>query len=50
MECALLLSGVKLGEGAIIGTGSVVTRDVAAFTMVAGNPATAIRELSADER
>ena len=47
---ASILSGVHLGEGAIIGTGSVVTRDVAAFTMVAGNPATAIRELSADER
>lgn len=36
---ALILSGVTIGRGAIIGAGSVVTMDVPAYTIVAGNPA-----------
>lgn len=47
---AIILKGVTIGEGAIIGAGSVVTRDVPAFTIAAGNPARPIRELGADER
>jgi acetyltransferase-like isoleucine patch superfamily enzyme len=47
---AILLKGITIGEGAIVGAGSVVTKDVAPFTVVAGNPAKVIRELSADER
>ncbi len=35
-----LLPGVTIGEGALVGAGSVVTRDVAPFSIVAGNPAT----------
>lgn len=45
-----ILSGVTIGEGAIVGAGSVVTKDVPAWTIVAGNPAQIIREISPDER
>ena len=34
-----ILPGVEIGEGAIIGAGSVVTKDVPNFAIVAGNPA-----------
>jgi len=36
---AILLPGVRIGDDAVVGAGSVVTRDVAAGTIVAGNPA-----------
>jgi UDP-2-acetamido-3-amino-2,3-dideoxy-glucuronate N-acetyltransferase len=42
---ATVLCGVTIGEEAIVGAGSVVTRDVAARTVVAGNPAREIRTL-----
>lgn len=45
-----ILRGVTIGEGAIIGAGSVVTHDVPTFTIAAGNPARVIRELGPDER
>ena len=41
-----LLCGITVGEGALVGAGSVVTKDVAAHTVVAGNPARFIRALS----
>jgi virginiamycin A acetyltransferase len=37
------MPGVTVGNGAIIATRSVVTRDVPAFAVVAGNPATVVR-------
>jgi acetyltransferase-like isoleucine patch superfamily enzyme len=45
MECKIL-KGVTIGEGAIVGAGSVVTKDVAPWTVVGGNPATLIRTQS----
>jgi acetyltransferase-like isoleucine patch superfamily enzyme len=41
----LILMGVTIGEAAIIGAGSVVTRDVKPYTVVAGNPAKYIRDI-----
>ncbi len=43
---ATILSNVRIGENAIIGAGSVVTRDVRANTIVAGNPARHMRQLA----
>ena len=40
---AVILPGVTIGEGAVIGAGSVVTKDVAPATVVAGNPARFLR-------
>lgn len=47
---SIILPGVLIGKGAIVGAGSVVTRDVPPYTIVAGNPAKVIREIPEDER
>ncbi|KAI9675406.1 MAG: hypothetical protein M1817_001310 [Caeruleum heppii] len=41
----IILPGVKIGDGATVGAGSVVTKDVPAFHVVAGNPARIIRKI-----
>jgi acetyltransferase-like isoleucine patch superfamily enzyme len=42
---AMLMAGVNIGDGAIIAAGSVVTKDVPAYSIVAGNPAKVIKNL-----
>lgn len=48
-DCCVL-PGVSIGEGAIVGARSVVTQDVPAYTIVAGNPARVVREIDCEER
>lgn len=45
---AIILPGVKIGEGAIIGAGSVVTKEVGPFIIAAGIPAREIRSRNKD--
>ena len=40
---ATILSGVTIGDGAVIGANSVVTKDVPEYSVFAGNPAKIIR-------
>jgi acetyltransferase-like isoleucine patch superfamily enzyme len=42
---ASILRGVTLGRGSVVGVGAVVTRDVAPFSVVVGNPARVVRSL-----
>jgi virginiamycin A acetyltransferase len=46
---ATLMPGITVGDGAIIGTNSLVTKDVAPYSIVGGNPAKIIRKRFADE-
>lgn len=43
-EAALLKGGITIGPGAVIGMGSVVTKDVEPYAVVAGNPARTVRQ------
>lgn len=45
-----ILPGVKIGKGAIIGAGSVVTKDIPKMTISAGNPAKVIREITENDK
>lgn len=47
---ATILPGVKIGHGAIIGAGSVVTKDIPEMTIAAGNPARVIREINEEDK
>jgi len=40
---AVILSGVSIGDGSVVGAGSVVTSDISPYTIAAGNPAKAIK-------
>jgi maltose O-acetyltransferase len=42
---AIILAGVEIGDDAVVGAGAVVTKNVAASTVVAGNPAKFIRNV-----
>jgi acetyltransferase-like isoleucine patch superfamily enzyme len=45
-----ILKGVEIGEGAVVAAGSVVTKNVSPWTVVAGNPAREIREIPFEDR
>jgi acetyltransferase-like isoleucine patch superfamily enzyme len=47
---ATILAGVTIGEQAIVGAGSVVTKDVPPRTVVAGNPARILRTLDGKDK
>lgn len=47
---AIILPGVTIGQNAVVGAGSVVTKDVPAFTTVVGNPARKLRRIKDVER
>lgn len=46
----IVMPGVTIGDGAVIGTRAVVTRDVAPYSIVGGNPAKEIRKRFDDDR
>lgn len=43
---ATIIAGVKIGEYAVVGAGSVVTKDVHPFSIVAGNPAKILKQFN----
>lgn len=47
---SIILKGVTIGEGAVIAAGSVVTKDVPPWSIMAGNPARVVREIPENER
>jgi len=47
---SIILKGVSIGEGAVVAAGSVVTKDIPPYCIVAGNPAKVVRELYEGER
>jgi acetyltransferase-like isoleucine patch superfamily enzyme len=46
---SMIMPGVTIGEGAVVGAYSLVTKDVPAWTVVAGNPAKVIKEIKQRE-
>jgi acetyltransferase-like isoleucine patch superfamily enzyme len=45
---AVILPGIRIGAGSMVGAGAVVTRDVAPYSLVVGNPARHIRFLNGE--
>lgn len=46
----IIMPGIKIGDGAVIGTRALVTRDVEPYTIIGGNPAKQIRKRFDDEK
>jgi acetyltransferase-like isoleucine patch superfamily enzyme len=46
----IILKGVEIGEGAVVAAGSVVTKSVPPWTIVGGNPARVLREITVEDR
>ena len=44
-----IMSGVKIGDGAIVGTNSTVATDIPAYTIAVGNPVKVIKKRFDDE-
>lgn len=49
-DSVIILPGIEIGHGAIIGGGSVVTKNVEPFSIVGGNPAKVIRKRFTNEK
>jgi len=49
-DSAIICKGVTIGENSIIGAGAVVSRDIPANTIAAGNPAQVVKELDPSEQ
>lgn len=47
---SIILRGVHIGRGAVVAAGSVVTKDVPAWTVVAGNPARFVKSIPEEQR
>lgn len=48
-EYAAIMKGVRIGEGSVVAAHAVVTKDVPAYTIVAGNPAKVVKKLEHEE-
>lgn len=46
----VICPGVRIGDNVVIGAGSVVTRDIPAWSLAAGNPCRVIREITEEDR
>ena len=46
----VVCGGVTIGEGCVIGAGSVVTRDIPSYSLAAGNPCRVIRKITEKDK